>query len=241
MQNTNATYRTILAGDHYFETQIIIHGSNDNLTVSGSSILSLTRSRKGFSGNSPAVGAAISATMDLTIVKPTNFTIPKRAQIDVQICAKNASQTSDWLAQGTYFIDVRKERSTRSGVSILEISAYDSMIKAEADYPDTEHDWPYKDKLVVAEIASTIGVTVDSRTNAFLTAGDMIQLPAEYTMRETLEQIAAANGGNFVITNDNKLLFVPLFGLDYTESGNYLADENGNALTFGSEGWFIFV
>lgn len=236
MQSTSALYKEIVAGDHWFETRLKINGNN----YDEGKIISLSRRRKAFPKNSPSVGSAISAVLEMSIIKPS-FTIPARAQIDVEIRALNGSQTSEWVPQGSYFIDTRKERSTRSGEKILEISAYDAMIKAEADYPDTEHDWPYCDKLVAAEIAQAMGVTVDSRTNSFLTAGDMIQLPVEYTMRETLEQIAASYGGNFVITNDNKLLFVPLYGLGYSEVGNFLADENGNALTFGNEGWFIFV
>lgn len=236
MQNTSALYKTIVAGEHWFDTRLSIDGN----TYDYSKILSLTRKRQAFPGNSPSVGSAIAAVMELSIIKPS-FAIPARAQIDVEIRASNGSQTSEWIQQGSYFIDTRKERSTRSGEKILEISAYDAMIKAEADYPDTDHDWPYRDSLVVSEIAQAIGVTVDSRTNEYLTATYMVQLPAEYTMRETLEQIAGAYGGNFVITNENKLLFIPLYGLNYSESGKYLADENGNALTFGNEGWFIFV
>lgn len=236
MQSTSTLYKTIVGGEHWFETRITIDGN----TYGEDKIISLTRSKKAFPGNSPSVGSAIAAIMDLIIIKPS-FAIPPRAQIVVEIRALNKTQTSEWIPQGTYFIDTRKERLTRSGEKLLEISAYDAMIKAEADYPDTEHAWPYKDTLVVAEIASTIGVTVDSRTNSFMSSADMIQLPAEYTMREVLEHIAGAYGGNFVVTNENKLLFVPLYGLDYTENGSYLADENGNALQFGNERWFIFA
>jgi hypothetical protein len=236
MQSTSSLYKSILAGEHWFETRLSINGN----AYDQSKILSLTRQRQAFPGNSPSIGSAIAAVMELTIIKPS-FSIPARAQIDVEIRALNGSQTSEWIKQGTYFIDTRKERLTRSGEKTLEISAFDAMIKAEADYPDTDHDWPYRDTLVVAEIAQAIGVAVDSRTRKFLTSTYMVQLPTDYTMRETLEQIAGAYGGNFVITNDNKLLFVPLYGLDYSEVGNFLADENGNALTFGNEGWFIFV
>lgn len=238
MQSTSALYKSIVSGAHWFETQIFINQRQDPLPQS--SILSINRTRKAFPGNSPSIGSAIAGTLELSIIKPS-FTIPARAQIDVQIRARNSSQTSEWIPQGTYFIDMRRERMTLSGETVLDISAYDAMIKTEQDYPDTEHAWPYKDTLVVAEIASTIGVTVDSRTNSFMSSADMIQLPAEFTMREVLEHIAGAYGGNFVVTNENKLLFVPLYGLDYTENGSYLADENGNALQFGNEGWFIFA
>lgn len=238
MQSTSATYKSIIAGEHRFETQIFLNQRETAYPYS--KILSLIRTRKAFPSNSPTIGSALASMLDLSIIKP-NFSLPKRCQIDVKIRAVNSSQQSEWLAAGTYFIDQRRERITKSGERVLDISAYDAMIKSEQDYPNTEHSWPYRDRYVIAEIAETIGVTVDSRTNAFLTSGDMIQLPAEYTMREVLEHIAGANGGNFIITPENTLLFVPLYGLDYTEHGNYLADENGNALMFGNEGWYIFV
>ena len=69
----------------------------------------------------------------------------------------------------------------------------------------------------------------------------MLGLPVGYTMRETLEHISAAYGGNFIISNEGKLLFVPLYGFDPEINGNYLADESGNALVFGNEGWCILV
>lgn len=237
MQTTTARYKTILAGAHWFEIKISIAGNE----IGEAGIVSIHRSRPGMPDKRPSAGAALASTLTLRILKP-NFTIPRMAEIDCYIRIRNASQTDTvWLAQGVYFIDTRRVNESSDGVATVDITAYDAIMKTEADYPDTAHDWPYLDKNVVAEIASTIGVTVDARTNQFLTAGYMIELPVNYTMREKLEHIAASYGGNFVVTSDNKLLFVPLYGFDYTETGYYLADENGNALVFGNEGWFILV
>lgn len=236
MQTTSALYQTIVAGSHYFETKVVIDGND----VTAEDIKSVRIIRKGMPEEKPTIGGALSATLDLNILEP-DFTIPKMATIVVYVRVRNATQTSEWLAQGTFFVDTRKLSEAVRERQTMTITAFDAMMKAEADYPDTNHDWPYLDKNVVAEIASTIGVTVDSRTNGFLTAGYMLYLPVGYTMRETLENIAASYGGNFVITADNKLLFVPLYGLDPTVSGNYLADESGNALVFGNEGWCILV
>lgn len=164
------------------------------------------------------------------------------AQIKVYIRAVNDTQQSEWIQSGTYYIDTRKTNETVGSLGTMQISAYDAMMKAEADYPNTSHAWPYADISVVNEIAQTIGVTVDPRTTALLTARYMIDLPIGYTMRETLGNIAAAYGGNFVITQDNALLFVPLYGSDPDINGNYLADDTGTyALTFGNEGWFVLV
>lgn len=235
MQSTTAAWREIIAlDDHYFETRLTINGN----VVTEADIRSITRTRPGMDANKPSIGGALASELKITIHEPA-FEIPKQAQIIVETRVRGGGRTSGWLKQGTYFIDTRARQE--GGVVLLDITAYDAMAKAEADYPDTSHAWPYATKSVVAEIASTIGVTVDSRTNGYLSANYKIDLPVSYTMRETLGNIAAMYGGSFVITSDNKLLFVPLYGFDEVISGNYLADESGNALTFGNEGWCILV
>ena len=237
MQTTSNLYKQIVASSgHYFETKISIAGHE----LAESQIISLERDAQTMTQSKPSVGGALSATLSLTILAQS-FSIPRMAEIDVYVRARNSSSTSEWLPAGVFFIDTREHDQTVNGVGVLKIEAYDAMMKAEADYPDTDHSWPYLDKNVVAEIASTIGATVDSRTNGFLTASYMIDLPMGYTMRETLEHIAAAYAGNFVITAENKLLFIPLYGLDPDVTGRYLADENGNALVFGNERWYILV
>lgn len=158
--------------------------------------------------------------------------------------SSTTTKVSEWIKAGTYYIDTRAHNQSYNGIDTLDITAFDAMMKAEKDYPDTTHDWPCPDTFVVAEIASQIGVTVDSRTNQFLTARNMIELPSDLVMREVLERIAAMYCGNFVITAENKLLFVPLLGLDPEENitGNYLSPEGStDALTFGNEGWYILV
>ena len=228
-----------MAGDHYFESKITINGNE----LSEGQIHSLSKERLGMSENIPTVGGAVCSTLFLTIINP-NFTIPARAEIKAYVRARNASQTSEWLQSGTYYIDTRAKNTTYGAVDTLTITAFDSMIKTEADYPDTDHDWPYLDRLVVAEIAQAIGVEVDSRTYDNLTVGYMVNPPTGYVMREVLEHIAAANCGNFVITAENKLLFVPLIGLDPEQNlvGSYLTPEGSmDALTFGDEGWYILV
>lgn len=237
MQTTSALYKSIVAtSGHYFKTKVEIAGKE----IPENQIISLTRKAVGSQDSKPAIGGALASQISLTILKPS-FTIPRMGEIAIYIQACEGDRASEWIRQGVFFIDTRKHNQAVNGTGTLTLTAFDAMMKAEDDYPETQHGWPYLDRSVVAEIASAIGVSVDSRTNTFLTAAYMINLPAEYTMRETLGHIAACYGGNSVITKENKLLFIPLYGLGYQESGFYLADESGNALTFGSEGWCILV
>ena len=147
---------------------------------------------------------------------------------------------SEWLPKGVYFVDTRKY-STYGSESVVTIHGYDAMLKFEQEYPSTNHAWPYLDADVVAEMAQTVGVTVDQRTYDVMTSQYMVNLPTGYTMRETLEHIAASYCGNFCISPEGKLLLVPLIGFEPDITGNYLADEDGNAIVFGSEGWCILV
>jgi hypothetical protein len=57
--------------------------------------------------------------------------------------------------------------------------------------------------------------------------------PFGYTMREMLGYIASAYGGNFIISDDRKLLLVPLGGL--RSETYYLVTEGGNPITFGGD------
>lgn len=236
MQSTSALYKRIVSGEHSFETKVNLAGNE----LFESSIKSVATDKSTFVDKKPSIGGAIISTLNLVVIKPV-FSIPRMAPIVVYTRAKNAIETSEWLIKGTYYIDTRTTSITSSGIQILSITAFDSMIKSEQDYPNTTHAWPYRDTLVLKEIADAMGVAIDARTYTFLTSAYMIDLPYSYTMRETLEHIAAANCGNFVITAENKLLFVPLYGLDPDIKGRYLADESSNALMFGNEGWFILV
>lgn len=239
MQTTSALYKSIVAGEHYFETKITLNGNE----VTEDKIISLKREILGMSGTAPTVGGAVCSILHLTIINPS-YTIPTRAEIKVYVRARNDTQTSEWIQSGTYYIDTRHRNSSYNDVETIEFTAFDSMIKTESDYPDTDHDWPYLDKLVVAEIAQAIGVEVDSRTYGNMTAEYMVNPPTGEVMREVLEHIAAANCGNFVITAENKLLFVPLIGLDPEQNlvGRYLKSETtAEAITFGDEGWYVLV
>lgn len=253
MQPTNARYKTIVNGDHWFETQVtFIRGDSEHTpeVLGENYILSCKITRPGMPENKPSIGGALSAMLDLTIVNPPH-TIPKMAQFLVEFRATNratpetavtSTNTSEWYPSGTFYVDTRSK--TEGAFPTITLTAYDAMMKAEQDYSTTALDWPATDKNVVAEIASAIGVSVDSRTNRFLTAGHKINLPTDYSMREVLEHIAGMNGGNFIITPENKLLFVPLYGLNPEENltGTYLKVEGStDAITFGNEGWYILV
>ena len=172
-----------------------------------------------------SVGNACSATLEMEFWPKKE--IPPMAEI-VPYVRKNPGD--EWVCLGRFFID---ERSTHYEEE-MQIIAYDSMLKAEAIFNPSS--WAYfpMPMLSAAEmIAEEIGVSVDQRTE--LTQGNSyaVQYPTEdVTLRDILRYIAAANMGNWIITANNQLLFVPLFDTLPVET-NYLVDEQGNAITFG--------
>ena len=239
MQQTSALYRQLVAlPDHHFETKLEI----DEHPVTDGYIYSVKRSRPGIDSKYPTIGGVMSASMDVEIAEPL-FTIPTMAEINVYVRAigivNDEKEESEWIPQGTYYVDTR----TLTDSGTIELTAYDAILKTEKVYPDTVHAWPYPDIDVLEEIADDIGIELDEKTEEIVTAGLMIDLPANYTEREVLGMIASAYAGNFVISDSNTLLFVPLYGFgDDNVTGNYLADDDGTtALTFGSEGWYILV
>lgn len=240
MQDTSALYKSILAdSNHSFETKLVIGEDEPVHDVLGIMLRSVSRDHPGVGGQAPSVGNALAASLEVEMEHP-DFIIDPMGKIAVYIRAVGASgEVSEWIPQGTYFVDTREI----TGYGTLRLTAYDAMLKTEKAYPDTSHVWPYSDIDVITEIAQDIGVTLDQRTVDIVTAGLMIELPADFTEREILSMIASAYAGNFVITDQNTLLLVPLYGNELDNiTGYYLADIDGEtALMFGDEGWFILV
>lgn len=131
--------------------------------------------------------------------------IPYGATIKRYIRLKNKDQVSEWLPKGVFFTNRRPEDD-----GLWNIEAYDAMRKAEAVWvPDQSLVFPLSMPAAVAEFCRILGVELDSRTK--LNADYTIDYPAnDATIRNELCWIAAAHGGNFVISDAGKLLLVPL-------------------------------
>lgn len=197
-----STYKFDIAGTEY--------GMEDVLSVKIESPL--------FSDFS--VGNACSAELD--IVFWPKSTIPKMAKIIPYI-----QSGESWLKLGEFYTDTR----SASGDTI-SIVAYDAMLKADTEWmPAQNLVFPMTMQNAVTVIAGLIGVPVDSRT--VLNSTYTIDYPANgYTLRDVLCYIAAAHAGNWIITNEGKLLLVPIFKC-MPEETNLLVTEDGDAITFG--------
>lgn len=167
----------------------------------------------------PTIGACNAATLTLTILPQRE--IPRMAEIVARVRLRAGDTVSEWMPLGTFWID---ERSEDEGV--LTLTCYDAMLKTEAPF-FVEGDWEdIPMKAAAGEIAQRIGVALDPRTA--LDSSYMMGYPNDYTMREVLGFIGAAHGGNWVITQENRLRLVPLRSIP--DETYYIIDEYGNVI-----------
>lgn len=228
MYTTSLLYRTLIAGAHWFETKVDIAGN----TCTQAELMGLSADYRMFAESQPAVGGCLAGELSVQLLNPA-FTIPRMALVEPYVRVTDGTQYSEWIPQGKFYIDTREVTNNDDDLPILSLHCYDAMLKTEADYPSTTHAWPYSDKNTVREIARTIGVGVDSRTWDLMTRNYQISLPAGYSMREVLSNIAGMYAGNWIMSYDGDLLLVAVNGIP--PETNYLVDNIGDAITFGGD------
>lgn len=223
MQTVSALYQQIMSGEHYAERKINIAGTD----YGEDTIVSLTTTGGLFADGTLSVGSAVSREINLSLWN-ISATIPKMAKLIPYYRISNGAQTSEWIQKGVFYIDTR---SVDSG--LLTIHGYDDMLKAEQIWtPDQSLEFPMPMTQVVDIIANIMGVEIDARTvlNSLYT----VDYPAnDYTLRDVLRFIAAAHGGNWIMSDVGELWLVGLNDLP-TET-NYLCDEDGDWITFGGD------
>lgn len=169
------------------------------------------------------IGNASIAKLTMSLFAPD---IPRAAKIQRFVRLRNGEQVTEWLPKGVFFAN---RRAVDDGYWTVE--AYDSMRKAEVVWvPDQSLVFPMPMTEAVAEFARIMQVEVDPRT--VLNPAYTIDYPAnDYTIRDELRFIAAAHGGNWIITDAGKLLLVPLLSIPPETS--YLVTERGRPITLG--------
>ena len=221
MQTVSALYQQIMSGEHYAERKINIAGTD----YGEDAIVSLTTTGGLFADGTLSVGSAVSREIDLSLWN-ISTTIPKMAKLIPYYRISNGTQTSEWIQKGVYYIDTR---SVDSG--LLTIHGYDDMLKAEQIWtPDQSLEFPMPMTQAANIIADIMGVEIDART--VLNSAYTVDYPAnDYTLRDVLRYIAAAHGGNWIMSDAGELWLVGLNTLP--PETNYLCAEDGDWITFG--------
>ena len=202
MQYKSELYETILAGNHRFEVKVNIAGTDygmDKLTA-------MRSSASAFGEGEPRMGLAPSGELMLSLYLDS-ASVPRMAKVRPFVRVVNDKKQSEWLQKGVFYVDTREQDQN----GLLTLTCFDAMLLACRPQPFSALSWPALDTDVVNEIASILGITLDARTLPLMDGGFRIPLPASYTMRETLQHIAALYGGSFVITDLGQLRLLPLF------------------------------
>lgn len=228
MHSVSDLWRTLLASPgHRKEVKLVIAG----VTYGEDNIVDGSLRIDGGLYSDFGIGNCCARQIDFEIYP--QGTIPRQAQIEVYVRLVLGEQVSEWIPKGVFFFSTRK---TDRITGVLSVHGYDAMLKAEETWLDSSYDtetWPMPAATAVADIAARMGVAVDSRT--VLDAAFPMQYPVDdegdMTMREALGRIAVANAGNWIITDEGKLLLVGLNSMP--EETNYLVTETGSAITFG--------
>ena len=169
-----------------------------------------------------SVGNTVCAELRMTIWP--NEMPPRMAEIRPYV---RDVGDSAWTPLGVFWLDQRVENGPR-----LEITAYDGMMKGEVEWvPDQRLAFPMSMEAAARTIAGLMGTSLDARC-AFKSKYTVDYPANEYTLRDVLGYIAAAHGGNWIVTAEGKLLLVPLFGSMPPETC-YLVDDNGDAIIVG--------
>lgn len=177
------------------------------------------------------IGNCCARQIDFEIIPKGS--IPRQSKIEVFARLRLGEEVSEWIPKGVFFFSTRQ---TDRQTGVLSVHGYDAMLKAEETWLDSSYDeesWPMPVWTAVNDIAARMGVEIDSRTT--LNTSFPVQYPADeegdMTMREVLGRIAVSNAGNWIITDEGKLLLVGLNAMP--EETSYLIDRGGGAITFG--------
>ena len=228
MHSVSNLYLSLLADkNHRVETKLSIAG----VEYSQADIVRDSLRVYGGLYSAFGIGNCSARQIDFEIIPKGD--IPRQAEIKVYARLVSGEQVSEWIPKGVFFFSTRK---TDRVAGVLSVHGYDAMLKAEETWLDSSYDaetWPMPVWTAVNDIAARMGVAVDSRTQ--LDAKFPVQYPVDsegdMTMREALSRVAVANAGNWIITDEGKLLLVGLNSMP--AETNYLITESGSAITFG--------
>ena len=177
------------------------------------------------------IGNAATAKLTLSLFAES---LPRAAAVKRYVRLRNGEQASEWRPKGVFFVNRRGEED-----GCWTVEAFDAMRKAEQPWePDQSLEFPLSMPAAAAEFARIMDVEIDPRTalNPAYTIGYPASDPNSetgdyYSIRQELQWIAAAHCGNWIITDEGKLLLVPL--LSAPPETTHLVTEYGDAITLG--------
>lgn len=245
MQTVSSTYTSIMAGSHWFETQLEIRQPNANVSnLTNDTLIGTYGEDKLFSVSTNSqmlqstfeIGGAIAAEIDIKMVEPTEY-IPPMAMLIPYARVCNDTQHSEWLMQGVFFIDTRQHTVSSAGEDVLILHGYDAMLKAEQMHSKivTRTDVQLVESIARVGMGlkdANNNALVDPRTWAIMTQNYSFTVTPSYAMRDTLRNIACAYAGWFVMTDVGYLRLIT--ASEFPKETNYLVTEDYEPIVFGT-------
>lgn len=243
MRQTSALYKTLLADPgHIKQSRLIIGG----VVYDESQIVTLSTNEALFAEDTLSVGGAIAREIDFSAF--LDDSVPRRAQIIHEVRLITSTQASEWLQKGVYYISTRS-KDPLTGVTTVH--GFDAMMAAEQEWKPAQTDiFPMSMKEAVKKTAAILHLALDPR-NVYKTGEDYkVSYPVAdgnaseeeqvkgLSIRQVWRWIAGAMGANFIINDLGELRLVPV---NDATSTAYLADENGDAVTFGGDAILLRV
>lgn len=225
MLATTDLYNSLWDGENQKEVKLVIAGTEYTME----NLVSVSVTRQLFEELS--IGNAASGQINLQILPLGE--IPRQARVEVFVRLTDGDKASEWIPKGVYFF---KNRDTDKLTGVMTVHGYDAMLKAEANWLDSSYNaenWPMPVWSAVNDIAARMGVEVDRRTvlDERFPVAYPINADGDITMREALRKIAVANAGNWIMSDEGKLLLVGLNSIPIETS--LLVNEKGYDITFG--------
>lgn len=210
---SDPNYTTILADPaHRKEWQVKINGTvyGEDSLINGS-----IRQINQLYGDA-LIGNACSGQLDLSLRKVNPGDIPRMAKVELEYRLTNSTLQSAWIPKGTFWINTREEDPLTNTVTL---HCVDAMMFGEQDFIPKDSDLPTWNDETMRTVANMcvqkINVVFDNPNDIQNTAPYILNAPpVGYTVRQVLSGIAAAHGGNFIITPQNHLRFIPLIPTD---------------------------
>lgn len=175
------------------------------------------------------IGCCASRQIDLVLRQPG--AVPRSACIRVFVRLVLGEQVSEWLPKGVFFVSTRQlDKLTGT----LALHGFDAMRRAGEDWkPAPYAAWPMLQRDAATDIARQMGIDLDPRTvlSEDFPVGYPVGEGGSLAMADVLEGIAVSCAGNWVISDEGKLLLLRLG--DIPPETDYLVTEHGEVITIG--------
>lgn len=152
-----------------------------------------------------SIGNCSIQQLKISVASKAGVTVAKNAKAELFVRIAGEDGTTPWYSAGVFFISGRR---LLAGAK-LEFDCLDRMAYADVSFLTDGEDadeYPMPMDEAMARIYTQLGTTLDARCTISHTLE--IDYPNDMTMREVMGFIASAHGGNFCITEADKLRLV---------------------------------